>query len=263
MPPSRVLDTRTTAGGARPLPVGQTLLGLRLPRFGNPATAVLATVTVVSPATAGWVRLGGPDGTSSVTYAAGETTSNTVLAWMDGSPSEQLPVTVFGAPVHVVVDVTAVVDDGYSPSGVVAVPLPGGPVRIADSRRGLGIGTLPGGAARSLPVSSSLRDQDTWGVLQNVTAIPTRPTWLVAYPSGTPRPGTSSLLAAPPSPCAATVLTGLSAGGSEDLYSLAGPTDVVSDVSARVQLFPSTAQLGGFARIPETLAAVPPATRSR
>lgn len=116
------------------------------------------------------------------------------------------------------------------------------PCRIIDTRPEFNVGpkTSPLGPGETHTVMAHGDNGDCTGIpadavalLMNVTAVDaSAPTFLTIWATGDPQPTASSLNPSPGQPPAPNaVTTSLSAGGSFDIFNLAGNVDVLADVS--------------------------------
>ena len=196
--PVRVLDTRHGLRGTGPVAPHGTLHLTVTGRSGwvpSGVSAVVLTVTVTQPTRAGNVTVY-PDLTpeplaSNVNFVAGNTIPNLVMvepgtdggvAFTNNSPGT----------VHLVADIS-----GYYLGGAPSVPgayHPRSPLRVLDTRRGLGAGTVPAGGTVHLPVAAAGVPAGALAVAMNVTVTqPTRAGNLTAYPDLTDEPTASNL----------------------------------------------------------------------
>ena len=105
------------------------------------------------------------------------------------------------------------------------------PVRVLDTRTGLGAPKAKLGAGATVTLSVPGLPAGTTAVALNVTVTnPSAPSFLSIYPGGQPRPNASNLnwVAGQTIPNMAEV--GLGAGNTITIYNAAGTTDVIADV---------------------------------
>ncbi len=192
--PARVLDTTATAGGT----VSFTALGQQ----GVPASgvgAVVVNVTVATPAHGGYVTVF-PFGaarptTSNLNFVAGRTVANLVVVQLGTGGKVSLYNASSGAT-RVVADVS-----GYYESGTPVDPgafHPLAPARVLDTRTGLGApassATSQGTASFQVAGVGGVPATGASAVVLNVTvATPQASGFATVFPSGVPRPGTSTL----------------------------------------------------------------------
>ncbi len=225
--PERVLDTRTTTlvppVWVAHKPVGQSVI---VPgAIGVPTTGVAAlvlNVTATGAEGSGFLRAQPTStvpSTSTVNYTFGIDSANTVIVPLGADGT----VSIFTSnATHIVVDVTGYVTDGSAPSNSTGLFVALPPGRAYDSRNPPAT-ALVGNTVRTValaglawplpavPVGAS-------AVSLNLTAAEeTGPGFLTAYPSGAPRPGTSSLNFAIGQPVANGAVLKLSAAGALDL----------------------------------------------
>jgi hypothetical protein len=199
---SRLLDTRTSSGGASPLgplTVGRTVTvhtGLTVPPGG---AAAVVNVTVANQHGTGWLHLDNatptqPIQTSTLNYM-GYNRAN--LAVVDLDPNGDFTVTDGGAGyADVVVDLLGV----FSSSGLSSyVALPS-PIRIVDTRSGNGgVHSALGNAATMTAFAAGLGEisSKATALLVGVIAVPSikvPASYFTVYPAGAgARPSTSTL----------------------------------------------------------------------
>jgi uncharacterized protein (DUF1501 family) len=196
------------------------------------ATAVVLNVTVTQPSDAGYLTVW-PTGaampaTSSVNWRRGETVPNLVVVSVGSGGS----VSMFNSAgsTHLVADVF-----GYFAPGRGSAFHPAGPRRLVDSRIGLGgmSGPLPGRSMFQLPVGglAGIPAGGNPTLVLNVTAVePTASGYLTVFPSGSPRPGVSSLNVAAYKTAANMVYTQVGADGGVSVFNQAGETHLTVDL---------------------------------
>ncbi|GAA5201257.1 hypothetical protein GCM10023322_80870 [Rugosimonospora acidiphila] len=194
--PKRVYDSRS-GGGVDKVPAGG-VVKLSLDQlnagFGE-ADGALVNVTVTNAKSSGFIAVY-PDGTptpttSNVDYAAGQTVANHALALAGGDGIVDFYNHSTG-PVDLIVDTY-----GFQTHGEVGDTYqPAGPVRVLDTRSGLG---APAGAVASKDTvtfqvaGTNGVPADAAEVVMNLTATDTKSAgFLTAYAHGTTRPGISN-----------------------------------------------------------------------
>lgn len=226
--PARLVDTRWNNGA--PLRPDGTLTVPVAGRAGVPATATgaLMNVTVTQPSADGFVTLypaGEPrPDASTLNVTRGATRANTALVKLgaDGGAA------VFsrGGTAHVLLDVVGYLD----PAAGGGAFWPVVPQRVYDSRRAgepLGPGEI---ADVPLTWADGVPDSAR-AVAVNITGVtPTAPTFLAAWPAGTPRPGISNVNLDAGAVTANLAVLAPDASGWTSLYNHAGRCHVVLDV---------------------------------
>ncbi|MGW2400790.1 trypsin-like serine protease [Kitasatospora sp. NPDC001664] len=232
---TRVLDTRVAGSTAwENDPAGGTALELKLGQAGTSplklpagATAAVLNVTVVSPASAGFVavrptKAARPAG-SSVNFTAGQVAPNLVTAPVDVDGTVHLWANT--ANVNLVVDVLGY----YSPQSTGKFTART-PARLIDTRTT----ATPVGAYSTLDVQVGGLN----GVPANATAVVLNLTVtnpgaggnLTAFPAGTTRPATSNLNYSAGQTISNQVIVPVGASGKVSFYSHSGAnTDLVVD----------------------------------
>ena len=201
LPPARLLDTRTGAGGGARLGPGGTLDLQVSGRGGVPGNGVDAAVlnlTVTSTTAHGYLTVY-PTGqsrphASNLNFAAGATVAGRAMVKL-GSGGR---VTIFNASgsTDAIVDVTGWYTDS-SVTGAHGGLVPVGPARMLDTRVGTGgiVGAL--GAGTTTPVQVTGRAGVRAGaraVILNATVVgPAGQGYLTVFPSGGPQPPTSDV----------------------------------------------------------------------
>ena len=226
--PARIMDTRSGLGTAvAPLAERETRALQVAGQAGVPANAVAVAlnVTVTEPTAATYLTVW-PAGAamptaSNVNVVAGQTVANMVTVGLGAGG--QIDVFNFAGDAGVVVDVTGWYGSGFSP--VV-------PVRVMDTRGGLGGATFGPGEGRELDLSAAGVPATATGVVANVTvAGAAAATYITVWPAGTPMPTASNLNAVPGQTVANMVTVGLGANGHIAFFNFAGTTDLVVDVA--------------------------------
>lgn len=225
--PRRIVDTRVGLGGSDRLAAGELVSVQVAGEHGiaADATAAVVNVTAVAPASSGFLSVfpcstGSPD-TSVLNYGPGEVVANSTIATLDGSG--RLCVWTLAAS-DVLVDIT-----GWLAPGAGARLSPIGPLRVADTRSGLGgSGRLGAGGTLRLDLGPQVGAEAT-AVALNITAVDAATGgFLTAYPCGGAPPDTSTVNHGPGEIRPNNTIVGLG-DGSVCVFSLA-PTDVVVDL---------------------------------
>lgn len=227
--PVRVLDTRTTTGPVAAGSVTRVDVAGRgaVPVAGVAAVAV--TVTATDVAAAGYWTVWPGDGAvplaSTLDAAPGDTVGNTTLVPVasDGT------VSVFSqSGGSLVVDVVGWVTDGTAaPATAGRIAIAAAPVRIVDTRIGLGGTRLAGDGVTTF--ATGLGAGATGLLADLATVDPDAAGYLTVYGAGTARPATSTTNSTPDrDPVAVATATGLT-GGRFDVYAKTG-VDVVVDL---------------------------------
>jgi hypothetical protein len=241
--PSRFLESRpglSTVDGVQN-GIGRLLAGStvevvvqgRAP-VGAGAGAVVLNVTVVDPATAGFVTVY-PCGTalpnaSSVNFTAGATVANGVVSKIGGNGR----VCVYSpAATDLVIDVTG----WFGPTGGFAGVVP---ARLLESRPGFstvdglqaGIGVRPGGAVTPVAVTGRAAvPADAVAAVLNVTVTnPVAAGFVTVYPCGSPLPNASSVNFTTGQTVANAVVSQIGTAGQICVYTPV-QTDLVVDVT--------------------------------
>jgi len=129
------------------------------------------------------------------------------------------------------------VELGAQPAGEPTLTVPVAPVRILDTRAGIGTGglTVPLGPNSELELSVGgveVVPVNAVGVVLNLTATEgTEPSFLTVYPSGTTRPNASVLNVAPGTNLPNMITAKLGDGGKLRIYNFAGTVHVLADVA--------------------------------
>lgn len=232
--PSRLLDTRSGLGAPQ-APVGPNAsIDLQVTgRGGVPGSGVHAVVVnVTAIASSSTYVTVYPSGAtrptaSNLNVAAGQTVANLVIAAV--SSAGRITLYNSAGSVHLVADVSGWYATGGYYTG-------SSPVRILDTRGGLGAPQAPTGPGGSinLPVAGrgGVPASGAVAVALNVTGTaPTANTYVTVYPTGDARPTASNLNLGPGQTTAVLVMARLGAGGAVTLYNNAGSTHLVADVA--------------------------------
>jgi hypothetical protein len=228
--PARLMDTRQGLGGMVLGPherrdlIVQRQGGLPDKVIG----AVALNVTVTEPTQAGFLTVW-PSGVaqplaSNINFVAGKTTPNAVVVGVGSGGRISLYNSDGNS--HVIVDVA-----GWFAPGFGAVT----PVRVMDTRDGLGGLKLAPGEVRNLKVTGhgDVPDSTAVGAVSlNVTATdPTAAGFLTVWPAGLPRPLASNLNFTAGRTVANAVPVGVDENGQISIYNSSGNTDVIVDVT--------------------------------
>jgi hypothetical protein len=237
--PARVADTRTGLGGVPRGPTRRLVLSTA-GRAGVPGgvmsgvSAVAVNITVRPGSVGGFVTAyptGSPrPPTSNVNFARGRTVAQ--LAVVPVNRAGQLTIEA-SAPAEFVVDI-----EGYftTPEAASTRGLfnPLDPARIMDSRPGAGAGAIgPGGTAVvQVTGRGGVPATGVSAVVINTTITgPTKVGYVTDYPTGTPRPLTSTVNFAPGQTVANRAIVPVGTGGTISLYNDSGVTRPVIDVT--------------------------------
>ena len=233
--PTRVLDTRSGAGGiGGAFGAGETrrlaIAGVStVPVDG--VTAVVMNVTVTEPTSPGYVTVypaGQPRPVASnLNFMPGLTVPNLVVCKLGDGAVELFN---SGGRSHLVADVVGYFSDADDGAGMVVV----NPTRLADSRQGLGLGgALGGGEVAMLTVTGGGVPAGAKAVALNVTVTgPTAGGFLTVWPAGAPRPTASSLNFVANQTVPNLVVCAVGDGGRVAVFSSAGRSHVVADLVA-------------------------------
>ena len=235
--PERVFDTRNGIGtDTRPITFGEprTVDIAGMAGLPSDAQAAVVNLTVTQPSAPGFLTAYPASGTaprvSNLNFIAGDTRANlAVVALRDG----RIDLAVGDAPT---VNTEAIVDVmGYfSPEGPPVIAID--PVRIVDSRNGIGTPRAPFGPSQSRTIAVAGRGpvpQGATAVIVNITGTgSTSPfTYLTAWPSG-PQPQTSNVNIDTTTGMTVPnlVMIELSANGAFEIANEFGEIDVLVDV---------------------------------
>jgi hypothetical protein len=240
--PVRVLDTRVGLGAAKALVGGRTSVAVAVTgRAGVPTpgvAAVVLTVTVVGPRAAGFLTVFGHGlprpVTSNLNFAAGQTVANLVVV----APGANGQVEVFNgasAGANLLVDIS-----GYyraAPAGQPGGYSPVSPVRVLDTRVGLGAAKALVGGRSSVAVAVTGRagvpTSGVAAVVLTVTVVgPRAAGFLSVFGYSLHRPATSNLNFAAGQSVANLVVVTPGADGKVDLFNgTAGSANLLVDVA--------------------------------
>ncbi|MEU7980026.1 hypothetical protein AB0B63_16000 [Micromonospora sp. NPDC049081] len=246
--PTRLIDTRPNALPATSRIDSFVDLGPDSPRVKG----LVLNVTAVQPAKSGFLSAsapGRPPTFSTVNYQAGAVVPNLAFVKTGRCTTCHPPYAVptfsiyTSQTTNLVVDLVGVIDDGSLANGLRFTPL--SPIRIADSRTGLGTsGALGADETRKITAPSTVVTPATEVLVMNVTAVaPTKATVLTVWPADADlaRPGVSNLNPAAGQTVSNAVLGGIGPQDAFQVHNLTGNVDVVADVVGRFHLYPGTA----------------------
>lgn len=243
--PTRVLDSRNGTGTSRGLKSGPVVLDLSgvVPAG---ATGVVLNVTVTNPTGRGFAVVY-PDGisqpaTSNVNFQAGQTQANEVLVKVPAS--RRVVVDVFeGVSANVIADLVGYFTDSTADGdGQVRTQQP---VRAFDSRE---TGTPLRSGEVVVDLTGKIPAGSTSAVLNVTVTRPTARGFVVAYPTGTTRPGTSNVNFETGETRANEVFTLLGTGanaGKVSLFVDSASAAVIVDVVGSVGPQPTTSNAPG------------------
>jgi Periplasmic copper-binding protein (NosD) len=223
--PFRVLNTLSGTGAPKAaVGTGKTLTVNLSGDVPPGATAVVLNVTVTQPKAAGFLTaFGGGQArpaASDINFSKGQTVANAVIV-----PLVNGRVSFFngsGGTIQLLADLS-----GYFSSFINVDYVPDGPVRIANTSNGFGVqeGAVPPGGTLTVTPNTS---QGFVMVLNVTVTQPTAGGFLTVYPSGEPRPGTSSLNFAAGQTVAVQVTVGedhvITGGGLVKIFNGSGGT---------------------------------------
>ncbi len=252
-PQCRAMDTRATGG---PLSAGQQRVQQIGGRCGVPstATAVIASVSAVTPAGIGFLRVwpaGAAEPTATMVNYAGTSITNSGAVPLSGTGA--VAVKNYGATSHVVIDILGY----YIPTS--AAPRPAGaafyvpvtPARVADTRKDYAndppiqpnavawfyVANLSGVEVDKQGGTSSPVPAATVGVVASVSVVgPTSSGFVRVWPAGSAEPGTTLINYAGHSITNTTVLV---PGRADQVLAhnhSGGATDLVIDVVGYYQV---------------------------
>jgi hypothetical protein len=244
LPPTRILDTRGAGGPIGPGAV-RTVRVAGVQNVPANAGAVIMNVTVDQPTANGFVTVyptGEPTPlASNLNFVRGQTIANLVTAKVgqDGSVN----IYNLAGQTHVLFDVVGWFPsaDGSSASGLSTTAAQGGefvplaPVRLLDTRAGVGAPTAPLGPGGQLDLQVTgvgpVPGSGIAAVVMNLTGTnTTAASYLTAWPTGQAMQTTSNLnfVAGQSVPNLAVIPVG--DGGKVSIFNFDGSTDVIGDV---------------------------------
>ncbi len=243
LPPARILDTRTGAGGVPIAPLGAnaTLTAQVTGRGGVPSAgvgAVVINVTVTDTNVASYLTVYPSEDprptTSNLNWIAGQTTPNLVQV----AVRESGQLTIYNAygSADVIFDVAGYVPLTISNPGPDGFYNPLVPFRLLDSRNGTGgfVGPLHGSSTLTLQVTGrgNVPSTGVAAVVLNVTVTsPTIAGFLTVFPAGTALPLASNLNFIPGQTVPNRVIVKLGAGGRVAFFNSAGSVQIIADVN--------------------------------
>lgn len=231
--PARVLDTRTGLGAPKATVGARRSLTVQLAgRGGLPTTGVAAVVvnlTGVTPTRStyvtAWPAGAARPGASTLNVDRSAVTSN--LAVVKVGAGGRIALHNNAGSLDLVADVVA-----WFPSSAAYTAV--GPARILDTRTGLGAPAAVGPRQQVAVQVTGRGGVPTTGVgaiVLNLTGIlPTRSTYVTAWPAGIPRPTASTLNLGPGAVRANLVMAKVGTGGRVLLYNNSGTTHLAGDV---------------------------------
>jgi hypothetical protein len=239
--PDRLVDTRAWASHKPISAHGALLLA---PDFGtvvNPHVRALAlNITATGSTAPGFLTAWDGDSArpvaSTLNFAAQATVPNLAIVatgpCLINDACRGLPeVAIFNGSAgstHIVVDLLGYYDDETTGGGLVFHPVD--PVRVVDSRVGLGVAHAIGAHATAMTtVPAGLTGAAA--IAANVTAVaPTASTYVTVWPSGPP-PTVSTLNATAGQIVPNASIISLAPGGHFNIYNNAGSTNILVDVA--------------------------------
>ncbi len=227
--PVRVLDTRTGVGAPKAKVGGGRAISVIIPGLPAGATAVTMNVTATHPTSTSYVSVypGGTarPGASNLNVVAGQTIPNLVTVALGAGNR----VTLYNASgtIDLIADLA-----GYyrrdAGAGFTAVS----PVRVLDTRTGVGAPKAKVGGGRAISVIIPGLPAGATAVTMNVTAThPTSTSYVSVYPGGTARPGASNLNVVAGQTIPNLVTVALGAGNRVTLYNASGTIDLIADLA--------------------------------
>ena len=232
--PQRLIDTRFGIGGrSTPLGPGETWTVPIAGKAGVPGDAVAVALNVTSDQATSptfltvWAAGTGRPSTSNLNPTPERAVPNMVIAQLGNGA---INVYNLKGAVAVIIDVV-----GYFKPGSAVGLVPMQPVRLLDTREGLGVaarGKAGPGAVLDLQITGVAGVQPgATAVALNVTATqPDQPSFLSVYPSGEALPQTSSVNMVAGQTVPNMVMAKLGANGRVSIYNLKGNTHVVVDL---------------------------------
>ncbi|MFJ8664561.1 peptidoglycan recognition protein [Streptomyces sp. NPDC093600] len=234
--PTRLMDTRTGLGVAKAKVGAGGVVTLQVTGAnGIPATgvgAVVLNVTATNPTAGSFVSVY-PNGTtrtsaSNLNFTAGQTIPNLVTV-----PVVNGKVSFYN---HAgTVDLLADVTGYYTTDTTGSTHLNHGPLRLMDTRSGLGVrqGKVGPGGVVTLPVAGvqGVPETGVTAVVLNVTATaPTAGSFVSVYPNGTTRTSASNLNFTAGQTIPNLVVVPV-VNGKVDFYNRAGSVDLIADIT--------------------------------
>jgi hypothetical protein len=204
---------------------------------------VVLNVTVTSPTTAGYLTVF-PAGTgvplaSNLNFSAGQTVPNRVIVKLGAAG--QVAFFNSGGSVQIIADVSGWFTDASVPSATGSVFTGVTPVRILDTRSGIGGFSSPMGPGGTIvltvagwggvPLMTSTSPVPPTAVVLNVTVTnPAAASYLTLFPDGAAQPTTSDLNFVAGQTIPNLVVVRVGANGKLDIFNAASNTDVIADV---------------------------------
>lgn len=242
---SRFVDTRSDGGG--PLQGGYYFpltVGFGNGTGPNPIRALALNVTVTNPRADGYLTAwNGVPGqlprSSTLNFTRGATVSNYALvptSRCTNCDDNSVQVGFFngsGADIDVIVDAIAYFDDGSVSAPFRFKPL-SSPVRIVDSRTGLGLHRMGANQTQVFTPPTSVAGDPTIALDANITLVkPTASTYLTLWPqlSGVGKPRVSAVNSGAGQVVSNHAIQEVGNGNRTNIYNFNGGTDVVIDVS--------------------------------
>ena len=231
--PDRVLDTRGGAPFAAKVPRQVQVTGAGLGTVPAGATAVVLNVTSVNNTTGGFLTVypgdaGSPPNASNLNFVPGLVIPNLVISKL--SPTGTINIYNDAGTTDVVVDVLGyfVATSGGGSFG----PLT--PIRVLDTRSGLGGTTGPVGADGTITLTvrgvGGVPASGVRTVILNVTAAaPTSDSFITVWPEGT-RPNASNLNTTAGKNIPNLVVAAIGADGKVRLFNKNGSVHLIADV---------------------------------
>ena len=242
LPPARILDTRNGTGTFGGAVAGGSAISVQVTGQGGvPASgvgAVVLNVTAVNP-TAGSYLSVYPNGSSvptasNLNFGPGETVPNMVVAKV-GTGGK---VNVYNAvgSTDVLFDVAGWYADGSTSNAATGLYGPLSPVRILDTRDGLGGYSHEVGPGQNISVQAAgvggVPSTGVSAVVLNVTVTnPNSGSYLTVYPTGSSLPTASNLNFMPGQTVPNLVVVKVGSNGQLNVYNAVGSTDVIFDVT--------------------------------
>ena len=227
--PVRVMDTRAGLGvpKAKVGPGGQVTL--TVPALPAGATAVALNITVTKPTASSYLSVypGGQPrpSVSNLNFVTGQTIPNLVIARVGAGHT----VTFYNraGTVDIVGDLA-----GYYAPGVGAGYTSVNPVRVMDTRAGLGVPNAKVGPGGQVTLTVPALPAGATAVALNITVTkPTASSYLSVYPGGQPRPSVSNLNFVTGQTIPNLVIARVGAGHTVTFYNRAGTVDIVGDLA--------------------------------
>jgi len=238
--PTRILDTRDGTGGVfGPVGPGSTVNVQITGRGGVPAsgvTAVAMNVTVTQPTGDGFLTLyptgSGRPLAANLNFTPGKTVPNMVVVRI--GTGGKVDLFNSAGSTHVIYDVAGYFTD--TPTGNDGRYQPLSPVRILDTRSGLGGAAVRLGPGASLDLqvagAGGVPATNAEAVVMNVAVTNTTATsFLTVHPTGEARPLAAGLNWNAGDTVSNRVFAKLGTNGRVTLYNNGGQTDVIVDVN--------------------------------